>query len=170
MHQQHLILHVHSTTLTVSCSLCQTPSSRVHCYYTRTVQDLSWTTLHVQIILHVRRFVCTNTECSRWTFAERLGEQIQAYARRTTRCNTQLQAIGLALGGKAGVRLAQKVGLSVSADPLLRLSRSTEVPKRATPNVLGVDDFGATRSYRCSCKDSGKEALTWGSAPSALPG
>ena len=136
MHQQHLILHVRSTPLTVSCPVCQTPSRRVHCYYTRTIQDLSWTTLHVQIILQVRRFVCTNTQCSRRTFAERLGEQVQPYARRTTRCDTELQAIGLALGAKAGIRLAQVLGLSVSADTRLRLIRSTEVPKRNTPDVL----------------------------------
>jgi len=82
-----------------------------------------------------------NTQCSRRTFAERFGEQIQAYARRTTRCKTELQAIGLALGGKAGVRLAQVLGLSVSADTLLRLIRSVEVPERETPEILGVDDF-----------------------------
>jgi len=140
-HQQQLVLQVRSTTLIASCPVCQTPSHRVHCYYRRTVHDLSWTTLHVHIILHVRRFVCTNTECSRRTFAERLGEQIQAYARRTLRCDTELQAIGLALGGKAGVRLAQVLGLSVSADTLLRLIRSTEVPESNTPQVLGVDDF-----------------------------
>jgi len=68
------------------------------------------------------------------------------YARRTTRCKTELQAIGLALGGKAGVRLAQLLGLSVSADTLLRLIRSVEVPERKTPEVLGVDDFALHKS------------------------
>jgi alpha-beta hydrolase superfamily lysophospholipase len=31
--------------------------------------------------------------------------------------------------------------------------------------VVGFDRFGATRGRTCSCKDSRKEALTWGSAP-----
>ena len=110
-------------------------------YYTRRVQDLAWSSYSVQLEIRIRRFVCSNTSCPRRTFAEQLGEQIPAYARRTTRCRTQLQAIGLALGGKAGVRLAQIVGLSVSADTLLRLIRSVEVLERKTPQVLGVDDF-----------------------------
>ena len=116
-------------------------SRQVHGYYSRTVQDLNWSTYSVQLELRVRRFVCTNTTCSQRTFAERLGEQIHAYARRTTRCKTELQAIGLVLGGNAGVRLAQVLGLSVSADTLLRLIRSVEVPHRETPEILGVDDF-----------------------------
>jgi transposase len=150
--------------------MCQMFSHQVHGYYSRKVQDLSWSTYSVQLELRVRRFVCTNTTCSRRTFAERLGDQIQAYARRTTRCKTELQAIGLVLGGNAGIRLAQILGFSLSADTLLRLIRSVEVPERETPEVLGVDDFGATRSYLCSCKDSRKEDLTWSSASSALSG
>jgi len=95
----------------------------------------------VQVLLRVRRFVCTHGECSRRPIAERLGEQIHAYARRTARCATELQAIGLALGGKAGVRLAQLLGLSVSAETLLRLIRSIEIPESTTPHVLGETIF-----------------------------
>jgi transposase len=121
--------------------MCQTFSRQVHGYYIRTVQDLAWSTYSIKLEIRLCRFVCTNTTCSRRTFAERLGEQLPAYARRTTRCKTRLQAIGLALGGKAGVRLAQLLGISVSADTLLRLIRSVEIPERKTPEVLGVDDF-----------------------------
>lgn len=141
VHQQHLILQVSPTIPTASCPICQTFSQQVHGYYIRTVQDLAWSTYSVQLEIRLCRFVCTNTTCSRRTFAERLGEQIPAYTRRTVRCKTKLQAIGLALGGKAGIRLAQILGISVSADTLLRLIRSQEVPKRETPEVLGVDDF-----------------------------
>lgn len=120
--------------------------------------------------LHVRRFVCANVMCPRRTFAERLGEPIKAYARRSQRCASRLQTIGLLLGGNAGALLAKRMGLPVSSDTLLRLVRAREVPERTTPKVLGIDDFGATRSYKCSCKDSRKEDLTWSSASSALPG
>src|SRR5713101_1499598 len=68
-----------------------------------------------------------------------------AYARRTKRCASQLQTIGLMLGGNAGARLAEAQGIPVSSDTLLRLVRATDVPERSTPEVLGVDDFGATR-------------------------
>jgi len=96
----------------------------------------------------VRRFVCANTTCARRTFAERLGEQIKAYARRTKRCASQLQAIGLMLGGNAGARLAKIMGLSVSSDTLLRLVRALESPEEQAPVVLGIDDFALCKGQK----------------------
>ena len=58
----------------------------------------------------------------------------------------------------------------VKAPTLLNYLRTIKDRPKADVTVLGIDDFGATRSYRCSCKDSRKEALTWSSASSALPG
>lgn len=138
---QSLGLSVISTSTTALCPVCQTPSEHVHCYYTRTITDLCWTDIRVRIELHVRRFVCPNALCFRRTFAERLGEQIKAYARRTKRCEAQLQSIALLLGGNAGARLATILGIAASSDTLLRLVRATEVPHRSTPRVLGIDDF-----------------------------
>lgn len=86
---QQLVLTVASTTPIACCPVCQTASRQVHCYYIRTVADLCWAELAVRLKLRVRRFVCTNTTCARRTFAERLGEQIKAYARRTKRCDSQ---------------------------------------------------------------------------------
>ena len=121
--------------------VCQTASRQVHCYYTRTVTDLCWADFQVQMKLHVRRFVCANALCPRRTFAERLREPIKAYARRSKRCDSRLQTIGLLLGGNAGALLAKRMGLPVSSATLLRLVRALEAPQRATPEVLGRDDF-----------------------------
>ena len=156
---------VTSTSPVVCCPVCQTASRQVHCYYTRTVTDLCWADFQVQLKLHVRRFVCSNAMCTRRTFAERLGEPIKAYARKTKRYASRLQTIGLMLGGNAGALLAKRLGLPVSSDTLLRLVRALEVPERATPQVLGIDDFGATRSYVCSCKDSQKRRILPGVLP-----
>jgi transposase len=138
---KQLVLRISSTNPQASCPVCQTASQQVHCYYTRIITDLCWADFGVRLVLRVRRFACSNTRCSRRTFAERLGDQIKAYARRTKRCETQLQSIGLLLGGNAGARLAQIIGLSISSDTLLRLVRATPVPQRLTPEVLGIDDF-----------------------------
>jgi len=96
----------------------------------------------------VRRFVCSNKLCPRRTFAERLGEQIKAYARRTKRCEAQLQTIGLMLGGNAGACLAKLMGMSVSSDTLLRLVRAIAEPERSTPEVLGIDDFALRKGEK----------------------
>jgi zinc-finger of transposase IS204/IS1001/IS1096/IS1165 len=110
---------VTSTNPVACCPVCQSASRQVHCYYTRTVTDLCWADFQVQMKLHVRRFVCPNVMCPRRTFAERLGEPIKAYARRTKRCTSRLQTVGLMLGGNAGALLAKRMGLPVSADTLL---------------------------------------------------
>src|SRR5689334_5048129 len=94
---QQLVLTVTSTNSVAFCPVCQSSSRHVHCNYTRTVTDLCCTDLQVRLQLQVRRFVCSNTLCARRTFAERLGEQIKAYARRTKRCTSQFQTIGLML-------------------------------------------------------------------------
>jgi transposase len=141
VHDQHLVLLVSSTTPLARCPVCQTASRQVHSYYTRSITDLCWADWRVRIALRVRRFVCSNDECSRRTFAERLGEQIKAYARRTRRCETQLQCIGLMLGGNAGARLAQIMGLSVSSDTPLRLVRALKVHEQPPAEVPDIDDF-----------------------------
>src|SRR5258708_31455099 len=71
-----------------------------------------------------------------------------AYPRRTKRCASQLQTIGLMLGGNAGARLAEAQGIPVSSDTLLRLVRATDVPERSTPEVLGVDDFALRKGVK----------------------
>jgi transposase len=148
IHDQQLFLLVSSTNPLVCCPVCQTASRQVHCYYTRTVTDLCWADFRVQLELRVRRFVCSNELCFRRTFAERLSEQIKAYARRTKRCETQLQSIGLQLGGNAGARLAHIIGLPVSSDTLLRLVRAITVPECTTPEVLGIDDFALCKGVQ----------------------
>ena len=142
------MLIVTSTNPVACCPVCQAASRQVHCYYTRTITDLGWADFQVQLKLHVRRFVCSNAMCTRRTFAERLGEPITAYARRTKRCASRLQTIGLLLGGNAGALLAKRMGLPVSSDTLLRLIRALEVPERATPEVLGIDDFALRKGQK----------------------
>jgi transposase len=56
--------------------------------------------------------------------------------------------LACALGGEAGARAAQAIGLPISPDTLLRLLRSSDHTAGSTPRVLGVDDFAFRRSYR----------------------
>ena len=52
-----------------------------------------------------------------------------------------LEAIGLALGGRAGARLAAAAGIAAGRATLLRLVRALPGPVLAAPVVLGIDDF-----------------------------
>jgi hypothetical protein len=61
--------------------------------------------------------------------------------RRTIASRTALQQIGLALGGRAGVRLATRLGMPTSRMTLLRRVRALELPAYPAPTVVGIDDW-----------------------------
>ena len=130
------------------CPLCVCPSGRVHSRYQRTVADLPWQGVAVRFRLTTRRFFCDNGDCRRVVFAEPLPQVVARYARRTDRLADALRLIGYALGGEAGARLAEDLGLAVSPDTLLRRLRHTAPPPAQTPRVLGVDDWAYRRGHR----------------------
>jgi transposase len=138
---ERLTLVVTTTQATAVCPVCAQTSSRIHSRYARTVADVAWAGWPVRLQLQMRRFYCTNPRCVRTTFVERLPAVVAPFARRTVRLAQTQCAIGVALGGEAGARLAQRQGMPVSPDTLLRLVRQLALPTWATPRILAVDDW-----------------------------
>jgi hypothetical protein len=126
---------VTSTQPVVPCPVCAVFTPRVHSRYTRTLADLPWG------VARVRWRLCTNAPCPRRIFTERLPEVVAPWARRTRRLVAWLIAVGLALGGAAGVRLSRRLGCLLSRQTLLRLIHRLPLTGDRTPRVLGVDDF-----------------------------
>ncbi len=147
--EQCILAVVATTSPEANCPLCQCRSESIHSRYIRLVADLPWAGWAVRLKLHVRRFFCQNKECIRHIFTERLPSVVAPYARRTTRLTDLFTLIGFALGGEAGKRLVDGMGLETSPDTLLRLVREQEESQVLTPRVLGVDDvcFCRRRSY-----------------------
>ena len=133
---------------TAACPDCDAPSARVHGAYTRTLADLPWQGLAVVLRLRVRRFRCDQAGCPRRTFVERLDGLAAPRARRSRRLGALHLALGLALGGEAGARLAAEVGVPISPDTLLRGIQVAPLPRPPTPRVLGVDDWCWRRGRR----------------------
>jgi transposase len=132
---------VRSTPATALCPLCTLPAHRIHSHYERTLADLPWAHYRVRLQLRVRKWFCQHPACPRRIFTERLPTVAAPWARRTLRLAQRLVALGMALGGTAGVCLSQSWGLSASRNTLLRGLRRQPAPSFPTPTVLGVDDF-----------------------------
>ena len=165
-----VVLQIACRRTSAACPLCQQPSERVHGSYERRVADLPCAGRRVILALTVRKFVCSTPACTRQIFTERLPELVQSYARMTNRLRDALVALGLATSAEVSERLAPSLGMLISAPTLLLRLRAVACPPPTSVRILGVDDWGATRSRMYSCKDSREEDLTWGSAPSALLG
>ncbi|MGI8688942.1 MAG: transposase [Thermomicrobiales bacterium] len=69
-------------------------------------------------------------------------------ARRSHGLSTALVAIGFALGGEAGSRLATTLGIPTSGDTLLRLVCAAPPAKVESPRVLGIDDWAWRKATR----------------------
>ena len=144
---RQITVAVRSTQATAPCPLCATPARRIHSQCTRTLADLPWAAYRVRLQLRVRKWVCRNRACRRRIFTERLPTVAAPWARRTLRLAQHLVALGLALGGKAGVRLGHQWHLAVSRNTVLRLLRRVPQPIVPTPRVLGVDDFALRKRH-----------------------
>jgi hypothetical protein len=136
-----LILVVTSIQTTSTCPSCHQPATRVHSRYERTIADLPWASLIVRLHLRVRRFFCPTTGCSHRIFTERLPAVVAPWARRSARLAQQQSALGLGFGGEAAARAGHRLSFPASPATVLWLVHRSPLPERATPSVLGVDDF-----------------------------
>lgn len=141
-------VHAHARSAGACCRRCGGESRRVHSRYQRTLADTVIGVRPVFIRLDVRRFFCDNPACAARTFAEQLSDLAGRYARRTVLLRGVLESIALALAGRAGARLAARLGMIVSRSSLLRLIRALPDPTVGTVQVLGVDDFAFRRRHR----------------------
>jgi transposase len=142
-----ITLRVHSTQASAPCPVCITPAQRIHSHYERTLADLPWAAYRVCLQLRVRKWFCRNRTCQRRIFTERLPTVTAPWARRTLRRAQRLVALGMALGGTAGVHLGHAWDLAVSRHTLLRGLRRQPAPSFPTPRVLGVDDFALRKRH-----------------------
>jgi len=132
----------------VACPACGTLTTRVHSRYQRTLADLPWQGLPVQLCLTTRRFFCEQAACPQQLFAERFPGLAAPRGRRSARLQTLVTAIGVALGGEAGARLVTELGLLLSPDTLLRSVRALPELTLAPPRVVGIDDWAFRKGHR----------------------
>lgn len=139
---------VRATAVEAACSTCSTSSRRVHSRYDRSLSDLAVGGRRVEIRFRARRWFCPNADCRVRTFAEQVDGLSTRYARRTVPLRRSLENIALALAGRAGARLADRLGLPAGRNSLLRLIRGLPDPPPGQVTVVGIDDFAVRRGHR----------------------
>ena len=144
--EKTLSILISSTEVTATCTCCDTTAVHIHSRYQRRLKDLPISGYPVTLLVEVRRFFCQNPSCPRKTFAEAFLPLARRSAQTTTRLQTSLQHLGLALGAEAGVRMGTRLGLPSSPTTLLRLIRHMQVPPSVAPaKIVGVDDWAYKR-------------------------
>jgi transposase len=137
-----------STAASAPCPCCGAPSDRVRSRYCRTVADLPCHDRPVALRLVVRRFRCVSPDCPQVIFCERLPGLLDAHARTTARLTDAHRAVGLALGGEAGARLAADLDMPTSPDTLLRRVKQTPDGPAPPPRYVGIDDWAFRKGQR----------------------
>ena len=145
--EHRLTLNLTSTQTQAACPICGQPSHRVHSRYERTLADLPYVAFSLTLIVQVCKFFCSNPDCCRRIFTERLPEVAVPWARKTSRLVQRLQSIGLALGGAAGARLSDRLGIAICGSTLLNQIAKLNLPDFETPKALGVDDFAFRKGH-----------------------
>ncbi len=140
-------IQVRTSSLGSDCPACGVRSVRVHSRYERRLADTAVGGQETLIVLQVRRFFCRNDACVKTTFAEQIHGLTSRYGRRSSGLSQTLRAIALALGGRAGSRLSDRLACPASRSTLLRLIRALPDPSAGTPKVLGVDDFALRKGH-----------------------
>ena len=142
-----VLITARSRTADAACRRCGLSSARVNSRYRRRLHDLAAGGRPVLIDLEVRRFFCGNPECELRTFAEQVPAVTQRHQHRTPLQRSLLEAVALALAGRAGARLAGALGIAISRTTLIRLIRALPDPGIGQITVLGVDDFAKRRGH-----------------------
>jgi transposase len=130
------------------CPACGTSSRRVHSRYRRHLVDAGISGREATVVLTVRRWFCDQPGCARKTFAEQVTGLTTRHGRRTAPAEGVAKSVALALGGRPGSRLIDRLALPTSRSTLLRVIRRIPDQTPATPQVLGVDDFAQRRGHR----------------------
>jgi transposase/DNA-binding CsgD family transcriptional regulator len=137
-----------ATAPSAPCPRCGAASDRIHSRYRRTVADLPCQGRPVALRLVVRRFRCIDPCCPQVIFCERLPALLDARARTTARLTDAHRAIGFALGGEAGSRLAAHLDMPISSDTLLRRVKNCPDEPAPPPRYVGIDDWAFRRGQR----------------------
>jgi transcriptional regulator with XRE-family HTH domain len=102
----------------------------------------------VRLLVLVRKCFCKMVTCQRKIFAERFTPFAAPWARVTARLFQIVQILGLATGGRLGVRVTDRLGIQTSRLTLLRRIMAKASEPAGEVVQLGRDDFSFKRGRK----------------------
>jgi hypothetical protein len=120
-----------------------------HRVYRRTVTDLPLAGVQLVVPLQVRRFFCRHATGLQRVFAEQFPPLIPVHGRHRLGVSSALRHGGLAVGGRAGVRLTRALGIPGSFRTSVRRVHGAPFPLLQVPRVSGLDAWAWRRGRRC---------------------
>lgn len=143
-----LVVTVVSTQISPCCPLCGMAGRRVHSHYQRCIADLPCAGQAIRLLLQVRKYFCEGEACPRKIFTERLQPFVEPWARVTKRLFQIVQIIGLATGGRLGVRVTDRLGIETTRHTILRRIMALPHAPVGAVTQVGIDDFSFRRGRK----------------------
>jgi len=137
-----------STQVHPCCPLCGTPALRVHSRYTRQITDLPCSGQQVHLLMQVRKCFCNVPDCARKIFMERITPFVEPWARVTRRLYQIVQILGLATGGRLGIRVTDRLGIQTTRHTILRRIMALPTEPIEQVSQIGIDDFSFRRGRK----------------------
>jgi len=106
--------------------------------------------------VRVSRWRCRNPRCATTIFGERLPGVAAPHAQQTYRLGVVVHLVGHALGGRAGERLLDRLGMPIGADTIVRVVKRGAPPPNVdkTLRVVGIDTGPGRRASSISARSS----------------
>ena len=137
-----------STQVHPCCPLCGTPALRIHSRYTRQITDLPCSGQQVRLLVQVRKCFCKVPDGTRKIFMERITPFVQPWARVTRRLYQIVQILGLATGGRLGIRVTYRLGIQTTRHTILRCIMTLTPEPIGQVSQIGIDDFSFRRGRK----------------------
>lgn len=148
MRDQVLNITAISTQVQPCCPVCGTPAQRIHSSYHRQIRDLPCSGQPVRFLVQVHKYFCDAPDCKRKIFVERLTPFVEPWARVRRRLSQIVQMIGLATGGRLGVRVMDRLGRETTRQSILRRMMALETSPAGAVSQIGSDDFSFRRGRK----------------------
>lgn len=140
--EDSITLFFETNRVSFECPECNQESSKPSTMYIRTLQDKSIFDKNTMLQVKLRKYVCTNCNCHKKVFAERIDDFALPKQRQTNRLEDAIKTYGLIHAANSVARELKQTNVIVSSSTVLRHSKNyTHEICYDEVTAVAVDDF-----------------------------